>query len=68
MCFEQKKSADFGIISGKFMHKLSLKGDEAMKVKSFLATMGIGIAVGALGIMMLPRLQTGSTGANARAV
>lgn len=26
-----------------------------MKVKAFLATMGVGIAVGALGIMMLPR-------------
>ncbi|MCQ2420216.1 MAG: hypothetical protein MJ118_03695 [Clostridia bacterium] len=26
-----------------------------MQVKSFLATMGIGIAVGALGIMMLPK-------------
>ena len=26
-----------------------------MQVKSFLATMGVGIAVGALGAMMLPK-------------
>lgn len=26
-----------------------------MQVKSFLATMGIGVAVGALGAMMLPK-------------
>lgn len=34
---------------------LALEGDETMQVKSFLATMGVGIAVGALGAMMLPK-------------
>lgn len=31
------------------------EGDETMQVKSFLATMGVGLAVGALGAMMLPK-------------
>ena len=34
---------------------LASEGDETMQVKSFLATMGVGIAVGALGAMMLPK-------------
>ena len=34
---------------------LASEGDETMQVKSFLATMGIGVAVGALGAMMLPK-------------
>lgn len=35
--------------------RISVEGDEFMKMGSFLATMGAGIAVGALGAMMLPK-------------
>ena len=34
---------------------LASEGDETMQVKTFLATMGVGLAVGALGAMMLPK-------------
>ena len=34
---------------------LNLKGDEHMQTKSFLLTMGAGIAVGMLGALMLPK-------------
>ena len=35
--------------------KLAWKGGNAMKVRSFFLTMGAGVAVGALGAMMLPK-------------
>ena len=35
--------------------RISVEGDEFMKMGSFLATMGAGLAVGALGAMMLPK-------------
>ena len=35
--------------------KLSSKGGTHMQVRSFLMTMGAGVAMGALGAMMLPK-------------
>lgn len=37
------------------LHKLSARGVEKMQVKSFLWTMGAGIAVGATAAMVLPK-------------
>lgn len=37
------------------LHKISARGVTKMQVKSFLWTMGAGIAVGATAAMMLPK-------------
>ena len=52
---EQPKTQDLPLISARGKGKLTLKGGTHMQVRSFLLTMGAGIAVGALGAMMLPK-------------
>ena len=52
---EQPKTQDLPLISARGKGKLTLKGGTDMQVRSFLLTMGAGIAVGALGAMMLPK-------------
>ena len=50
-----KKAQNLARLHAGFPQILAMEGDETMQVKSFLATMGIGVAVGALGAMMLPK-------------
>lgn len=52
---EQPKTQDLPLISARGKGKLTLKGGTHMQVRSFLLTMGAGVAVGALGAMMLPK-------------
>ena len=52
---EQPKTQDLPLISARGKGKLTLKGETHMQVRSFLLTMGAGVAVGALGAMMLPK-------------
>ncbi len=50
-----KKAQNLARLCRAHLQILASEGDETMQVKSFLATMGVGIAVGALGAMMLPK-------------
>ena len=50
-----KKAQNLARLHAGFPQILAMEGDETMQVKSFLATMGVGLAVGALGAMMLPK-------------
>lgn len=50
-----EKAQNLAWLCPALLQILAVEGDETMQVKSFLTTMGVGIAVGALGAMMLPK-------------